>query len=189
MDRTQSYKFDTPAYSYAEVELALAKALDAGIVHQRGALRGRVKHLQRLGLVDLKVGRKKRVNYSREQVAQWLLALLLAETGMDPTVVVASLKNSWKTITGAVERATSHEALSGEPYYLCAWPRVMSAAWGQRSPLTISVIQLPRPASFPSPRNEMLALITENPDSWFCVHNLTRVLNRLENALPPRPRA
>jgi hypothetical protein len=163
----------------------LAKALGVGAVHQRGALRGRLKHLQRLGLVDLKAGRKKRVDYSRAQAAQWLLALLLAETGMDPTVIVASLKNNWKTIASAVERATSHEALSGEPFYLCAWPRVMSAAWGQKSPLTISVIQLPRPA-FPSPRNEMLELITGNPDNWFCIYNLTRVFSRLENALPPR---
>jgi hypothetical protein len=186
MDHTHSYKFDTPAHSYAEVEPALAKALGIGIVHQRGALRGRLKHLQRLGLVDLQVGRKKRVLYSRAQVAQWLVALLLAETGMDPTVIVTSLKNSWKTIAGTIERATSHEALSGEPYYLCAWPRVMSAAWGQKSPLTINVIQFPRPALFPSPRNEMLELIAGNPDNWFCVHNLTRVLSRLENALPPR---
>jgi len=183
--RTELYRFETPAYSYAEAETALARAFDVGLVHQRGALRGRLKHLQKLGLVNLEKG-KKRVRYSRAQIAQWLIALILAELGLDPTLIVVTLKNNWRNIASTIELATNHEAQSGQPYHLCLWSHVMSAPWAQKSPISLAVIQLQQPNPFAPAHNEMLRLVAGNRDNWFSTYNITRIFSRLENALPSR---
>jgi hypothetical protein len=174
------------AYTYAEVETAVAAALDAR-AHQRGALRGRLKHFQRLGLLDLKAKKGQRVEYNCAQAAQWLIALVLAETGMDPTLIVATLKQSWKRIASEIEQATSRDAESGRfTSYLCLSPRVLSAAFEQKpSAATLYVIQLmPQTPGLAS--NELLDLIASHKDTWFCSFNLTRLLIRLRNNLPYR---
>jgi hypothetical protein len=185
MVRTELYRFETPAYTYAEGETALARAVGVGLVHQRGALRARLKHFQKLNLVDLEKG-KKRVRYSRAQIAQWLIALVLAELGLDPTLIVTTLKNNWRNIASTIELVTNHEAQSGQPYYLCLWSDVMSAPWARKSAISLAVIQLQQPTPFVPAANEMLRLVAENRDKWFCTYNLTRVFSRLENALPSR---
>src|SRR5215831_1447485 len=143
MNGTKSYGFDAPTFSYAEAEGALSRALGFGLVHQRNLVRTRLKHLQRLGLVELNLGKKKRAEYSRAQIAQWMLALVLAEMGLDPSLVVATLKNNWKHIAREIELATSYEAQSGQPYYLCLYPRVLSAPVVQKPALSIAIIQIP----------------------------------------------
>ena len=62
---------------------------------RRGPLKGRLKHLNVLGLPGLNVGRGVRIAYSAEQVAQWLVALLLEECGIDPTVAVKLIQAAW----------------------------------------------------------------------------------------------
>src|SRR5262249_7379144 len=119
--------FTLPTYTYAETENALGRALGFGLVHQRNIIKTRLKHLQRLNLIELNLGKKRRAKYSRAQVALWLLALILAETGADPVQVVAALRSAWKRIVGSLEHVTSDEARSGRPYYLCLWSRVLSA--------------------------------------------------------------
>jgi hypothetical protein len=186
-----SYGFETPAYTYAEVETALAAALGVR-TYQRGLLRARLKHVQRLGLIDLQAKKgkqRRRVEYNYAQAAQWLLALILAETGLDPAIVVAMLKNNWKRISRDVEQAASHEARSGRlTSYLRLTPRAMSAAWEQKPPVTIDVTQLDVIQSFaPMPQNHPLVqMINANLDDWSCFYNLTRALSRLETALPRR---
>jgi hypothetical protein len=172
-----------PAYSYAEAEAAVASALGAtgALKNQRGALRGRLKHLQRLGLIKLQAEKgKRRIEYSKAQVAQWLIALILAETGLDPTLIVPALKRDWKHLADSLEQAISVEARSGRPFYLCIWPRTMSAAWEGKPPLTINVIQFQPslvPPSLIPVQKELLELLNGNPDDWFCIYNLTRALS------------
>jgi hypothetical protein len=168
----------TYSYSYAEVETALAVALDVRAKHQRGALRGRLKHFQRLGLIDLKAKKGQRVDYTYAQAAQWLIALLMAETGLDPTLIVTSLRQNWKQIVSAVEQATSTDARSGEYAYLCLWPRVMSATFEeqQRAAVSIDVLFIRR----------LSEQVASNPDRWFSAINITRALHRLQTALPRR---
>jgi hypothetical protein len=178
MDRKVLYGFEAPLYAYAEVERAMRDALDIGVERQRGALRGRIKHLQRLGLIDLKAGKGKRVEYSRAQAAQWLVALLMSQIGLDPTLIVPALKRSWRVVARAVEQATSLEARSGSPAYLVVRPRVMSAGWEQKPPVTIEVLELTA--------DQLDVLRQVDRENWCCTINLTRPLNRLENALPPR---
>jgi hypothetical protein len=184
-------RFEAPAYAYREIETALAAALGIRAQHQRGALRARLKHVQRLGLVDLKAGKGKRIEYSYAQATQWLLALILAETGVDPTMVVATIKNNWKHISRDIEEASSYEARSGGfALYLWLKPHAMSAAWEEKAPIAMSVMRLdasqPRPLA-PMPHDHPLVqMIHASPDDWSCFYNLTRALSRLETALPRR---
>jgi hypothetical protein len=179
--------FAEPVYSYAEAESALGHALGFGLVHQRGTIRLRLKHLQRLNLIELNLGKQKRAKYSRAQIALWLLALILAETGVDPVQVVAVLKRSWRHIAGTIELATSDEARSGRPYYLCLWPRVLSAPVVRKPALSITVIQLQQPNPY-APVSDQLRqlreLIAGNSDDVLTIVNVTRPLSRLESVLP-----
>jgi hypothetical protein len=181
--------FTSPSYSYAEAENALGHALGFGLVHQRGTLRMRIKHLQRLNLIELSLGKQKRAKYSHSQIVLWLLALLLAETGADPVQVVSALKRNWKHIAGTVELATSDEARSGRPYYLCTWLRGLSGPVNQKPTLSIELVQLQQPNPY-APISEQLRQLREvvagNSDDMVALMNVTRPLSRLENSLPPQ---
>jgi len=179
--------FTSPSYSYAEAESALGAAIGFGLVHQRSIIKLRLKHLQRLNLIELNLGKQRRAKYSRAQITLWLLALILAETGADPTLVVTTLKNNWKSLVGTIERATSYEARSGQPYYLCLYPRVLSAPVVQMPALSIEIFQIQQPNPFTPGYDPLRQLVTANHESWFCIHDITRPLSRLENALPSRP--
>ena len=179
--------FTSPTYSYAEAESALGAAIGFGLVHQRSIIKLRLKHLQRLNLIELNLGKKQRAKYSRAQIAQWMLALVLAEMGLDPSLVVTTLKNNWRNIVGTIERATSYEARSGQPYYLCLYPRVLSAPVVQKPALSIEIFQIQQPSPFTPGYDQLRQLVAANRDGWFCIHDITRPLSRLENALPSRP--
>jgi hypothetical protein len=176
-------------YAYAELETAVAFAVGAGPVHQRGSLRGRLKHFQKLGLPDLKTGKGRQIPYTYEHAAQWVIALLLAQTGLDPVVIVASIKAHWRQLASSIEAVTGVEAGSGYPYYLCIWPRVMSAAWDHQSPrpLTMQIMQFRTPFSVRPQEYELMRLLEGHPDAILTTVNLTRALVRLQTALPSRP--
>ena len=88
-------EFVAPRYPYARVERALLAVFDLATERQ-GPLRARLKHLNTLGLPGLQVGKGQRIAYSLEQVAQWLVALLIEETGVDPTVAVRLVQGAWE---------------------------------------------------------------------------------------------
>src|SRR5262245_19073973 len=99
--------FNSPTFGYAETETALAYSLDIPAKQQRSVLRARLKHLQRLNLLGVKSGRGQRLAYSRAQVSQLLLALILAEAGLDPTLIVSAIKRHWRELASAVQQAAS----------------------------------------------------------------------------------
>jgi hypothetical protein len=184
MDRKVSHGFESPLYSYAEVERALAAAFGVDAERQRGALRGRLKHLQRLGLPGLEAGKGTRVQYSRAQANQWLLALLMAEIGIDPTIIAKTIKANWKALAPFVEQATDRQARSGNPIYLGLRPRVMSSAWEDRPSLQISMFR----RFFTAPRgadsDDLPRKADEDSDNWLCLIDFSRPSNRLDMALP-----
>lgn len=178
--------FTSPKYAYAEAEGALGYAFGFGLAHQRGTIRSRLKHFQRCGLIELNLGGKRKAKYSRSQITMWLLALILAETGADPVVIVAALRANWRRIASTLELVTSDEARSRSPYYLVAWPRAMSGPIAQKPALTLEVLQLPSPSPF-APMIEQLRQLREfaagNSDDWVSFYNLTRIVSRLEIVL------
>src|SRR6516164_172564 len=136
MNRTESQEFVTTRYPYGVLERALGEVFRASEKVQRSTLRGRLKRLATLGLPGVGRGKGQRILYSREQSAQLLVALLMAELGIDPTVIVRLVKEHWKTITVWVHRATDDEAkgnpndeVEGNPIYFTLRPRLMSGPW------------------------------------------------------------
>src|SRR6476659_4116020 len=113
MDRTELHKFEQPLFEYREVEAALAEVFKADSKHQQGALRGRLKNLQRLGLGS-GTGKGARNRYSRAQVYQWLLCLTLMESGVDPSIIIPMVKANWKMLAPVAMQAADEEAKIGE---------------------------------------------------------------------------
>src|SRR5271166_237695 len=115
-------------YSYAEVEGALGKLF--GVPDSAwGSFRGRVRHLQRIGLVEVAPGKGHRNAYTRTQASEWALALLLAELGVDPIVIVKSIQAERRQLRNWIVEATDDEALGGNEVFLAARPALMSGAW------------------------------------------------------------
>ncbi len=124
------HKFETPRYTYGVVEGALAGVFGVDVKTQRGALRARLKHIQRLGLPGTAAGKGARISYSFEQASQWLIALLLSEIGIDPVVIVETIQKNWRSsLAKSVQEAADAGALSGKPVLLSIRPRSMSGAW------------------------------------------------------------
>jgi hypothetical protein len=170
-----------PGYTYGEAEVALAAGLGIDAKHQT-LLRARLKNLQRLGLPGTAPGKGARARYTRTQLGQWLLAMMMADVGIDPTIVVQAIKAQWKTLEPWITQATDLEARSESPVWLVLWPGLAASAWrGESAGLPISMFRS-------SPRSNDLAQIAASArDRWVCLLNFTRPSTRLENALPPRP--
>lgn len=86
-------------FTYAEAETVLARIHGADPIAQRGAFRGRLKHLKRLGVpIGSAPGRGKKILYSMDQIYEWAFCLELAEFGLDPTLIVSIVKSNIDTI-------------------------------------------------------------------------------------------
>ena len=120
-------------YTYAEAETALVRALDVD-AKDRTLLRARLKNLQRLGLPGTAPGKGARARYTRAQVGMWLLAMLVADTGIDPTIVVQTIKTQWKYLEPWIPQATDMEAISENPVWIVLSPRLAASAWKSGSP-------------------------------------------------------
>src|SRR5271167_5285064 len=92
-------------YSYAQVESALGTLFRVPAT-ALGSFRGRVRHLQRIGLVDVAPGKGRRISYSPMQANEWMLALYLADLGVDPIVIVKSIRQGRKKLQEWMWEAT-----------------------------------------------------------------------------------
>jgi hypothetical protein len=115
-------------YSYAQVESALGTLFRVP-ASALGSFRGRVRHLQRIGLVDVAPGKGRRILYTRIQTTEWMLALLLAEFGVDPIVIVKSVQRERNKLHEWIREATDEEALGGNDVFLATRPALMSGGW------------------------------------------------------------
>src|SRR6516164_1171521 len=79
----------------AVVEHALLQVL-AMPATQRVALRSRISHLIRLGLVAERPGKGQHIKYHEDGViTQWYIALILAHLRIDPELAVRIIKANW----------------------------------------------------------------------------------------------
>ena len=104
--------FTARRYGYGLLERSLGAALDADEEVQRGALRSRIKRLARLGLpAPLLEAQEGRRAYSLEEAHQLLVAILMEDAGLDPTVVARAVNKLWKSsLAKGAATATSIEA-------------------------------------------------------------------------------
>jgi hypothetical protein len=182
MVRRKSYKLERqpPGYTYGEAEIALAAALGIDAKH-RGLLRARLKNLQRLGLPGTAPGKGARARYTRTQLGQWLLAMLIADVGIDPTIVVQAVKAQWKGLEPWTIQAADWEAARGDSVWVALRPGLAASAWRRENAgLLISMFRS-------SPRSDNLAQMASSArDAWICLLDFTRPSIHLENALPQR---
>jgi hypothetical protein len=118
-------------YSYAEVEGALGTLFGVP-ANAQGSFRGRVRHFQRIGLVEVAPGRGRRIWYTRVQAGEWMLALYLAELGVDPVVIVKSIQRERTQLREWIAEATDAQALGGDEVFLAARPALMSGSWASK---------------------------------------------------------
>jgi len=141
--------FYTGHYGYGLIERALGAALNVDESVQRGALRSRLKRFAQLGLPESLKGQEGRRLYSQEECHQMLIALLLCNVGLDPTVVARAVKKAWKqnlkrAAIEAAQEADAAEKKIGNPIVLYAILRVVSEPWRTGDPntaLTLSALR------------------------------------------------
>lgn len=163
---------------YAELETALARLHGAGPDAQRGAFRGRLKHLQRLGLpLGDKPGKGKRIDYSEEQVWQLALALELAQFGVDPSLIVELITKQWWFLKGGIREANRRvEQKETDDYFFVAPVAFMSAAWGTNK------AKFSEDAGFLA-GSEMTGIAFEGDERRALVVNVSEILRSLSNLL------
>jgi hypothetical protein len=114
-------------FTYAQAEKLLAElhAADGGV--RTRAFRGRLKHLQRLGIpLGRPSGRGNKTPYSMNQVYQLAFCLECAQFGFDPTWTVKQVKKHWPSIHKIFVAAERHP---GEVIFLWIRPEMMTGAW------------------------------------------------------------
>jgi hypothetical protein len=128
--------------SYAEAEFVLARLHGADAV-QRKAFRGRLKHLKRLGIPSgIAPGKGAKIFYYEAQLYEWALCLELAEFGIDPTVIVRLIEESWQlhilprwiAFHNALLEEKLHSGPDPDLFFHC-FPNAMSQAWSDGQPL------------------------------------------------------
>jgi hypothetical protein len=176
--------FETGHYPYGLLERALGAALDVGEGVQRGALRSRLKRFAQLGLPESLEGQEGRRLYSQEEAHQMLIALLLGNLGLDPTVVARAVKKVWSRNLkpGAKEAAQEADAKKqiGDPMVLHAILRVVSGPWRAKDPnaaLTITALQRR------SKRGAAFGFESLGTVEWTAALNYTEAVTDLHRAL------
>lgn len=179
-------------HSYAVVETSLATIFGASPDIQRGALRARLKHFQRLGLPGIKSGKGTRVAYTYDLTCKWLIGLLMAEVGVDPIIIVQVVKARWEFLEMWIRRATDQSA-ADNPVFLTLRPRLMSGAWtgGKSNPATLEWIGAFRRYDYHHLKDhdgrpiqrENIAMMLDQEGDWLCARNLTETLTKLQTAL------
>ena len=193
--RKKSHDFVKGTYAYGALERALGVMLGADAATSQGALRGRLKRFSTLGLPPPGPGKGSRRQYSYEEAAKLAIALLMQDTGLDPTVVVRAIEKSWPHLVAGVKKE-----LAGTPMHLVLGMQLVAGPWGGNSASALPSISLepilPPPEearpSVVAPRRKgdhvisppaaQLTLTSAGP-GWTAVRDLTIELRKLRIAL------
>jgi hypothetical protein len=202
--------FSTGHYGYGVLEQALGTALDVGESVQRGALRARLKRLAALGLPAPEPEREGRRLYSLEECHQLLVALLLGNVALDPTVVTRAVNKAWKSNLRKSAIEAGQEAgnkqvskqFENNPMVLHVKLRIVSEPWRTGDPNTaLTFVRLARRyhaltvkratekfrMTGVEARRQADLLMAEfetlDPVEWVACLNYTEAANRLHEAL------
>ena len=118
--------------TYAKAEEALAWLSDAS--RAQSTFRARLKHLKKLGVpIDVSPGRGKKILYGKEELYQWAFCLELMQFGIDPSVIVGQVKQSWPQFLNWMESTETQAAKRDHDRFLFFVPQFISAASAERS--------------------------------------------------------
>jgi hypothetical protein len=132
--RIDGKPFDSMSrYPYSVVEAALGELFRAKTESQRRTLRGRINHLQRLGVIDAAPGKGQALQYEQDHIWRWVFCFELAEYGVTPAVQAALVASYWKPVLGGIFRSALRAVETGKPdvFLYIRGPALMSAAWNQ----------------------------------------------------------
>jgi hypothetical protein len=121
-----------PTFAYAEVESALAEVFDARDA-QPTTFRARLQNFRKLGIPAANPGKGQRLRYSVGDLFQLLLALELTEFGLDPALVVNTIRNDWArqgNLFAAVQH-TIQQPPPTEDIFVVMGMNVLSASLGR----------------------------------------------------------
>jgi hypothetical protein len=122
----------TGTLRYGQVEELLARLHGADRSAQTGALRGRIKHLRRLGMpFGASPGTGNKIEYEKSQIYQFSFCLELEELGLDPALIVSSLEMHKDFVLRAYASA-ERELAKGLDYYFFIFTAFMQASWSKK---------------------------------------------------------
>jgi hypothetical protein len=179
------------SFSYAQVETALAQAFDAREV-QQGAFQGRLKHFRKLGLPQKTPGKGARIRYTKDDVAQLLVALEFSEFGIDPHLIVDIVLRDWKR-KGPLSQAVQVTQFPGDDWLVPVRASFMSWNWRpetatlKESAIGISVRsgrdRTPVQVLTPFPASQASAFFKQETEGRFFVFNLSARVLAVEQVL------
>ena len=152
--------WETAVFRYKEVEAALAKVHDVD-PENLGALKGRIIHMQRIGIGVASPGRGKKIEYTYEQVAVWAYCLQLSEYGLDPLAIHFYLDSTWARVLPILGEDADEDMIF---YFL---PNLMSRAFvsgrGPKAKIADGIIRASN-ATVAEMGKRLLAILVDTAD-------------------------
>jgi hypothetical protein len=181
--------FVTGRYLYADIESALAPALELGPA-ELPALRARLKRFASMGLPGSAPGTGKHRRYSNEDAGLLLILLLLHGLGLSPAAVIATIKrpDTRKHLALLLRWAADAEATrKNDPnlVYLTARVEDPGKTPARASPAIWIGGFRRRSKTVPGGNPQTVVdFLDRNPELWFAIRVLTPPVVRLQAALP-----
>jgi hypothetical protein len=174
------------AVSFGQLERAMIQIFRVGN-DRHAANRARMKHLLKLGLGVPRPGKGMRVAYTRETANQLLMAMLLADIGIDPVTVVRAVRANWQHLVPMVAKATEPRAQQGNHVFLLAKPSADAPGRGEGAELKLSMVE--RFAGFAPMRTDNLVNELNEVEDYghrLCLVDFTAPASHLSVLLPSR---
>jgi DNA-binding transcriptional MerR regulator len=173
-------------YLYADVEHALAAALDLGPA-ELPALRAKLKRFAKMGLPDSTPGTGKHRRYSTEDVGLLLIVLLLHNLGVSPAAAIATIKDGEirERLALLLRWAVDAEATRKDNpnlVYLTVRTEDPSKTPSGFSPIWIDGFR--RWSSKTVIPETVVDFLDRDHEFWLGIRNLTLPVARLRGALP-----
>jgi hypothetical protein len=89
----------------------------------RGRFVERLKHLRKLGAIEVTPGKGQVVDYDRDQMLRLLLVLSLSDAGFDASLIVATITPLWSQLARVLDLAQK------APIFLAVRPAFMAGTW------------------------------------------------------------